>query len=182
MLGRRIERSLGGLITAQMELLWNDGRSVNTGFHNGVFTGEHQDLGFYFPLGGGRGCQAAKRARLLPSPESKPCVFPTSDNRWQQKHTLTVLIPTAAESSVTKGTYCSSVALIPGSRNETASHRNASLHLLTAGYFTLLEGCGLLMGRVQVWAWWDVSSPYPHQGASSEITPVSGGTSSDKEV
>lgn len=44
------ERSLGSVISVHVELLGNDGRSANTGFHNGVFTGGHQHLGFYFLL------------------------------------------------------------------------------------------------------------------------------------
>jgi hypothetical protein len=38
-------------------LLSNDGRSVNTGFHNGVFTGGCQCLIFIFPSVGAEGAE-----------------------------------------------------------------------------------------------------------------------------
>lgn len=100
MLGTGTERSLGSLITVQMELLYDDGRSVNTGFHNGVFTWGHQHLGFYFPinvrlLSQHQGCFLLQQAN--------PCAFPTADNRWQQKHTIGVLTATTAGSSCDKG-------------------------------------------------------------------------------
>lgn len=156
MVGRGTERSLGSLITVQTELLYHDGQSVNTGFHNGVFTWRHQQLGFYFPLNvhegarlpGGQGCFLLQQANHVLSPwQTIDGSKNTPSESWWPPQPKPQ--PGAA---VTKGTCCSSVALIPGSRNEIA-HGNASLRFLTAGHFTLLEGCRLSMGRVQAWAW-----------------------------
>ena len=111
------------------------------GFHNGVFAGGHQHLGFHFPLNVGRGCRAVT-GQGFPTPASKPRVVPMADKRWQQKHMSESSPGPRLRAAVTKGTLCSSVALIPGSRNETSSHRKASLRTLPSGYFTPLGGCG----------------------------------------
>lgn len=71
MLGTGTERSLGSVTAVHMELLGSDGRSANMGFHNGVFTGGHQHLGFYFLLDVGRGFGAVT-GQGFPSPSSTP--------------------------------------------------------------------------------------------------------------
>lgn len=69
-------------------------------------------------------------------PSSKHTLrFPHGRQEMAAKTHLRVLVMIAA---VTTGTWgCSSVAPIPGSRNEPTSQRNASLRILT-----WLEGCG----------------------------------------
>ena len=169
------ERSPGSVMSVHVELPGNDGRSANTGFHNGVSTGGHQQLGIYFLLDVGLWRGQAFRLQQA-NPELSPqqttdgskntSQSPCRDRggpepRWHKERAAVqwpwLLGPEMKHRRIERP------PCVPASQG--VSHRG---------------GLCVLTGRVWVWAWWHVRSPSPHEGATPETSPVFWGTSGGK--
>lgn len=107
----------------------------------GFSLGETNNFVFISPLSGGERVLSGFPPQQAHHARSPRQTIDGSKNTLSKSSCRPKELPTPG----TKGPCCSSLAMIPGSKTETASQGNASVQLLPLGPFTVLEGWKLSM-------------------------------------